>query len=188
MNSPSGAPPRLAAASERPTRLAGRPVSAAVIVPAATRDLLAAAAEPATGKGHTRRSRIYLNVEDIRAVANPGSVYGVYLNLPDTYTERVRDRHHVGNVTVFGVEAALAKDPQHEHVPGMRHTFDVTRKVRVLRRLGRLEPDRLVVTFLLELPVPPPGFRGNADQILRDLVDNARATPITVGRVSVFVG
>jgi tyrosinase len=182
-------PPRLAAATERPARLAGAPVSMTAVVPRATRRLLADAVRGDVRPPSHRRSRIYLNVEDIRADANPGSVYGVYLNLPASPTERDRDHHHVGNVTVFGIEAMNAADPRHEHVPGMRHTFDVTRRVRTLWRSGRFDrDDRVVVTFLLELPLPPPGFRGDADRILGAMVHAAAAAPITIGRVSVFVG
>ena len=97
---------------------------------------------------------MWLNVEDIRADLNPGVVYGVYLNLPRKYDERIRNHHHVGNVTVFGIEAMNDPDPTHDHVVGMRHTFDITRRMRVLERSGRLaSDDALDVTFLLELPV-----------------------------------
>ena len=116
-------------------------------------------------------------------------MYGVYLALPAGWDERVRNRHHVGNVTVFGIEQVSAKDAAHDHVPGLRHTFDVTRKIRTLYRARRfVDLERLPVTFLLELPIPPPGFTGNASKILRRQFDDAAATPITVGRVSLFVG
>lgn len=191
--SPDLRPPRLAAASRGSVELAGAPVSMTAMVPTGTRRLLAGAAGRESARPGRNRPRIYLNVEDIRAKGSPGSVYGVYLNLPPRrdhgWSERVRNHHHIGNVTAFGAEAANDPDPKHQHVPGMRHTFDVTRRVRTLRRSGRFgHEDRVVVTFLLELPLPPPGYRGNADRILDKLVRDAAAAPITVGRVSLFVG
>ena len=89
---------------------------------------------------------------------------------------------------MFGIEAMNDPDPAHDHVAGMRHTFDVTRKMRVLERSGRLSSgDDLDVTFLLELPVPPPGYRGNPEFVLAEFYRDARSRPITVGRVSLVV-
>lgn len=159
----------------------------AKVVPA-TADLLDAAARPSPRTSSVARSA-FLNVEDLRALNNPGVVYGVYLNLPKRWTQRDRHHHHVGNLTVFGIEGMNSLDPTHDHIPGLRHTFDVTRKLRVLRRSGRIRRgDDLEVTFLPELPEPPPGYRGDVDQVLGEILDGARSAPIVVGRVSVFVG
>jgi hypothetical protein len=185
----TGRPPQLVAASERPLRLAGAPATIAARVPVSGRTVLRSALDgEISARG--RRPRVYLNVEDLRADKNQGAVYGVYLGLPAPWDEKIRNRHHVGNVTVFGVEAASAKDAAHDHVPGMRHTFDVTRRIRTLWRSRRLDDlERIPVTFLLELPIPPPDYQGDdAQRILQRMVDDAAATPITVGRVSLFVG
>jgi hypothetical protein len=184
----TGRPPQLVAASERPLRLAGAPTSIAAVVPSSARVALRGALDGRT-TAHGRRQRVYLNVEDLRADRNQGAVYGVYLALPAGWNERTRNRHHVGNVTVFGIEQVTAKDAAHDHIPGLRHTFDVTRKIRTLYRARRLlDLDRIPVTFLLELPTPPPGYQGDAKQLLQRQVDVAAKTPITVGRVSLFVG
>jgi hypothetical protein len=180
-------PPELVGASQRPVRLAGAAASVTAVMAPTADPLLDRAARPVAPEAGG--SRAYLNVEDIRALSNPGVVYGVYLNLPRRWTERDRDLHHVGNVTTFGIEGMNSLDPKHDHVPGFRHTFDVTRRLRVLRRLGRIKRgEPLEVSFLPELPVPPPGYRGDAKKVLAEILDNARGTPIVVGRVSVFVG
>ena len=181
-------PPEMVAASRRPVRLAGGRASVSAQVDRGAVNTLEAAAAP-SARGVVRRGRrAYLNVEDIRALSNPGVVYGVYLNLPKRVTERVRDFHHVGNLTAFGIENMNSLDSRHDHVPGMRHTFDVTRKLRVLRRAGRIRKGEAIeVTFLPELPTPPPGYQGDADKVLGELLDGAREAPMTVGRVSVFV-
>lgn len=180
-------PPELVAATERPVRLAGPPVSVTTrTTPGARRLMEDVTARPVAG-GRIRTAM--LNVEDMRAEQNPGVVYGVYLNLPaGRWDERTLNHHHVGNVTVFGIEAMNDPDPAHDHVPGMRHTFDITRRLRALQRSGRFRADRpLTVTFALELPAPPPGYTGDADAVLAGLVASARSRPISVGRVSVFV-
>jgi len=180
-------PPELVGASQRPVRLEGAPASVTAVMAPSADPLLARAAKPVAPSADG--SRVYLNVEDVRALGNPGVVYGVYLNLPRRWTERDRDLHHVGNVTTFGIEGMNSLDPEHDHVPGFRHTFDVTRRVRVLRRLGRLRRgEPLEVSFLPELPIPPPGYRGNAQKVLAKILDDASEVPIVVGRVSVFVG
>ena len=181
-------PPELVAASERPVRLVGEPVSVPTRPVPAAADLLDAASRPSPRSSAAAR-HAFLNVEDIRALNNPGVVYGVYLNLPARWTRRDRDHHHVGNLTVFGIEGMNSLDPAHDHIPGLRHTFDVTRRLRVLRRSGRIRRgDDLEVTFLPELPVPPPGYRGDVEKVLGEIIDGARAAPVVVGRVSVFVG
>jgi hypothetical protein len=174
------------AATEQPVRLDGRARSVRPRPAPRAARLLAEAGPGVSAESQGRR--VMLNIEDLSADLNPGVVYGVYLNLPRNWTERDRNHHHVGNVTVFGIEAMNDPDPTHDHVAGMRHTFDITRKLRVLERSGRVRSrDDLDVTFLLELPVPPPGYRGNPDFVLAEFYDNARSRPIRVGRVSVFV-
>jgi tyrosinase len=184
-------PPELVAATERPLQLSGRQASVAARTAPRGRQAMESltARQGVVERRVNAQRRIYLNVEDLRADLNPGVVYGVYLNLPRPWDERARNHHHVGNVTVFGIEAMNDPDPAHDHVPGMRHTFDITRKLRVLRRSGRYRADQpLVVTFLLELPEPPPGYEGDVDAVLAESYENARTRPISVGRVSVFAG
>jgi hypothetical protein len=175
-------PPELVAASERPIELAGGPVSVSLTVPPSTRELVSAEAlAPRESSGPPRS--VFLNVEDIAAESNPGVVYGVFVNVPTGADEAERARHHVGNITVFGVESVNDPDKPHDTVPGFRHTFDITPVVTALRESGRWDPDTLNVTFEPLLPVAPEG----AMELASPELANAAETPIQIGRVSLFV-
>jgi tyrosinase len=145
-------------------------------VPPSTRDRIT---PEAVGAPDARN--VYLNVEDIEAESNPGVVYGVFINLPPHADAAERDRHHVGNITVFGAEAVKLPDRPHDMVPGFRHTFDITPFVAAARRSGQWNPDDLQVTFEPVLPVAPVG-------VPTPEAATAAANPLRIGRVSLFVG
>lgn len=176
---PAG-PPELVAATDRSVELTGGRVSVVLSVPASTR----ARVETPALAGAARRAQgaVYLNVEDIEAPANPGVVYGVFLNAPPTASDAERARYHVGNVTLFGIESVNDPDQSHDSVPGFRHTFDITRVVAELSGSGAWDPDNINVTFE---PITPTeeGARDTASPELAQ----ASATPVRIGRVSLFV-
>ena len=69
--------------------------------------------------------RAYLDVEDIEAEHDPGTVYGVYVNLPEEPTADDLAAHHVGNVSLFGVERA--RNPRgDEHAHGLHLSMEIT--------------------------------------------------------------
>lgn len=174
----SAGPPELVAASEQPVELRGQRVSVSLAVPASTRERITPEA-----LGAPDERDVYLNVEDIEAASNPGVVYGVYVNLPAQADAEARARHHVGNITVFGVESVNRADRPHDMVPGFRHTFDITSYVAALRQSGQWNPDDLQVTFEPILPVVPEGL----DVPIPEAAI-AAANPLRIGRVSLFVG
>jgi tyrosinase len=169
--------PELVGASEQPVRLAGSAAQVAVpIEQRAVRGLLAGAdAEP---------RRVYLNIEDIEAEANPGTIYGVYVNLPEDAEPDVEDAHYVGNVSFFGIERS--NEPRgDEHAHGLRVAMEITDLVRDLRASGRWDDQQLQVTFkpihLIQLEEP--------DEAVAALKAAAPADPpVSIGRVSVFYG
>lgn len=171
-------PPEMVAATQQPVDLAAGARTVQLTVPSSTRSLLAAGDDPGSG------SAMYLNVEDIEAEQNPGIVYGVYLNLPSDDPGADRARHHVGNVTLFGIEVMNDPDAAHPGVPGLRHTFDITRVVDELKATGSWDPDAITVTFEPITPLPPPGQEGLAAAFDEDTTP---ATPVRIGRVSLFV-
>ena len=79
-----------------------------------------------------------MSVDDIKADVNPGVVYGVYLNLPGEGGDR--HAHHIGNVSLFGIEKMNDPDIRHEGAPGFRHIFDATRVAGELSEEGRWDP------------------------------------------------
>jgi tyrosinase len=129
-------------------------------------------AGPLAATGDGTPSRVYLNVEDIRAEQNPGLSYAVYANAPDDDDDPTNDAYYVGNISFFGIERAQEPDDEDG---GLRHVFDITGLVTRLRDSGRWNAEELTVTFA---PVgPPPAARpaGAPD-----------TPPVTVGRVSLF--
>jgi tyrosinase len=168
-------PPELVAATEEPVTLAGGAATVSLSAPPSTRGLVE---KPPSGGG-----RILVSVDDIQADANPGIVYGVYLNLPSD-TGEDRRRYHVGNVSLFGIEKMNDPDAQHEGAPGFRHIFDATSVVSKLADEGSWDPADVTVTFEPIEVLPPPGEEDSWDHG-RDV--SAPVAPVSIGRVSLFV-
>jgi tyrosinase len=178
--------PRLVGATERPVVLTGvtERVTVAIDAPA-EQEALAVAPAP----------RILLNLEDIEAEANPGTVYGVFVDLPAGAPEEVAALHHVGNLSLFGIERA--QHPRGDEPPhSFRVSFDITDLAGALTRQGRWDPEQVEVTLepvgLLapeggeegdEETEPAPPEVGPDDE---DPGDGGALPPVTVGRVSVY--
>ena len=170
----SGGPPELVGATEESLTLAGEPASVAISVPGGTQESVRSAAGPGPG-------RVLVSVDDIKADINPGVVYGVYLNLPGESGDR--RAHHIGNVSLFGIEKMNDPDIRHEGAPGFRHIFDATRVAGKLAEEGRWDPAGVTVTFEPIGVHPPPGAEaGWAPEEAGQTVP-----PIEIGRVSLFV-
>jgi tyrosinase len=123
--------------------------------------------------------RAFLDVEDIDADRDPGVVYGVYVNLPADAGAEDLAAHHVGNVSMFGVERA--RDPRgDEPGHGLRVSMEITDLLDRLASDGSwTDGEQVDVTFrpiTLEQPAGSPELA--ADTGHADL-------PVTVGRVSV---
>jgi tyrosinase len=167
----------LVGATENPVRLVGQTVRAPVTIDQrATRQLQIAPGQIAPAR------RTFLDVEDIEAERDPGKVYCVYVNLPEQPTEIQLNAHHVGNISLFGVERA--RNPRgDEHGHGLRVSMEITPVLDRLAAEGSWrEGTTLEVTFrpiTLEMPSGATGAAMTAAQTAHpDL-------PITIGRVSV---
>ena len=175
-----GGPPELVAATEVPFTLTGGKASISISVPTSTQESITSAAAPGPG-------RVLVSVDDIKADVTPGVVYGVYLNLPEDGGDR--HEHHIGNVSLFGIEKMNDPDTRHEGAPGFRHIFDATRTVGRLSERGRWDPTSVTVTFEPIGVLPPPG--AEAPPGPEAAWEPAEATepvpPIEIGRVSLFV-
>ncbi|MFN2587201.1 MAG: hypothetical protein ABR613_03640 [Actinomycetota bacterium] len=169
------------AATEEPVVLAGEPIAIVLEVPPTVQDTVRRAADGDSP------SRMFLNLEGLRAEHNPGVVYGVYLNLPPDGADADRLDAHVGNVAPFGIEHMRDADRTGDGPPGMRHVFDVTSRVRALQEAGQWDPASLTVTFEIIAPIPPEGEEATVDAILEEQLGFAKAEPLSIGRVSLFV-
>jgi tyrosinase len=136
--------------------------------------------EVAAATSESDPRRLFLNLEDIEGDTNPGSVYGIYVNLPAGADAETLAKHHVGNVSFFGIERAKApKDDEHSH--GMRVSVEVG---EVLRAIGSEDPGGKVDVTLkpLSLVAPP----GESEEAIA--APSGEDPPVKIGRVSLTVG
>jgi tyrosinase len=168
---PPERPPELVGATEAPLTLEGRPERVAIpLSEPAGPALLASGGEP---------TRVYVNVEGIRGERNPGLSYAVYVNLPDDQDPGTAERHHVGNLSFFGIERAEDVGADHPGGHGLRYVFDITELAGELRERGRWDPAEVSVTFEPIRPLPPPGAGGEAPPA-------ADLPPVQIGRVGIY--
>ena len=67
--------------------------------------------------------RFHLELADIEGEANPGVVYGVYVNLPPKPKEADLESHRVGLVSLFGIGQSTKRG---EATQPLRYVFDIT--------------------------------------------------------------
>jgi tyrosinase len=166
--------PELVGASEQPIQLVGSPAGVEVQIDEKAKSAVVAdaGAEP---------SHIYLNVEDIEGDKNPGTVYGIYVNLPPDASPQTAEAHHVGNVSFFGIERA--RHPRGDEPPhSLRVSVEITDVVRRLESEGSWDGQHVSVTFR-PLGLVPPDQPELAHVLPAQL--SSSDPPVTIGRVSV---
>lgn len=126
--------------------------------------------------------RLYLNIEDIEGERNPGTVYGVYVNLPEDPDEKTLAAHHAGNVSFFGIERA-ANPREDEHGHNLRVSMEVGELLRSLGGGDRFEDEEVKVTFRPISLAPP---EGRTEESFREAAP-AEEPPVQIGRVSLSV-
>ena len=179
-NPPDPGPLRqMVGASERPVTLVGEEVRAPVTID--ERATMNLQAESATTE---HRHRAFLDIDDIEAESSPGTVYGVYVNLPPEPTSEALATHHVGNVSLFGVERA--RNPRgDEHAHGLHVSMEITGLLDELAADGSWVDGRHIdVTFRPLALEPPAGQATSAAEVAAQLHPN---NPVTIGRVSVHL-
>lgn len=127
--------------------------------------------------------RLFLNIEEIEAEVNPGSVYGIYVNLPENADEETEEAHHVGNVSFFGIERT--REPSDDEPP---HSVTVSIEIgERLRELNGGQPwgDEQVDVTLLPLSLIPP--EGAGEGLRAELESTAEDPPVKIGRVSLSI-
>ena len=168
--------PELVGASETPVRLVGGPASVSLEIDAQAHQ----AALQSFGAGEA--PSILLSVEDIEAEQNPGTVYGIYVNLPADASPQVAEAHHAGNVSFFGVERA--RHPRgDEHAHSLRVVSDITELTQSLAAQGEWDGRHVKVTFR-PLGLIPHDRPDLAHALPEDLAD--ADPPVSIGRVAIF--
>ena len=157
-------------ASEQPLRLTGRRAAHHVAID----ERAHAGALDAVGGG----PRVLLALDDIEAERNPGTVYEVYVNLPDGATAEQAADHLAGALSFFGIDARGRRADGSDHLHAYRAGYDITDLVARLRERGLWDARDVTVTFH-EAGVP----FGEDQPVTRNL------PTVTVGRISVhYVG
>jgi tyrosinase len=170
--------PELVGASDASVRLAGGPATVALQIDAKAKEAVLA------DTGVTEPTHIYLSVEDIDAQRNPGTVYGIYVNLPEDASPESAESHHAGNVSFFGVERA--RNPRgDEHAHGLRVTHEITELAHALATHGEWDGQHVNITFRPLGLIP--ADRPELAHALPDTVSSADP-PVVIGRVSVWYG
>lgn len=159
-------PPEMIGASEEPVPLEGRTTGASLEV--------SPPSGPAALEAEGGPMATYLNIENVHGEANPGLLYGVFLNLPEGEAAEPESESCVGTISLFGIESSQLDDEDEEAPHGLHYVFDVSEQIKRLRSEGRWNPERLDVTF------SPVGVdrQGEAELSVPSVV---------VGRVSLFV-
>jgi Common central domain of tyrosinase/Polyphenol oxidase middle domain len=160
---PPSVPPRLIAATDRPLELAGSGDMVSLSLDTEAVDAFQTV--------FSRAGRAWVSVEDIDVESDPGLAYGVYLDTPS-------GRHHIGNVSLFGIDRMRDQDVVHDAATGFRHTFDVT---DLLARLAGELTDQTALGMWFEplRPEPPAGFVPEEEEPVG---------AIRIGRISLWVG
>jgi tyrosinase len=171
---PSG--PRFVGASEEKLTLTGETAAIPVEIDERARE------EVREASAKTDPRHLYLNIEDIEGEVNPGTVYGIYVNLPEHADAATRAEHHVGNVSFFGIE--LAGQPvTDEHTHNMRVSVEVGELLRALGGGEHYDGEEVHVTFY------PLGLQGSegGDQHAGEAAQGGGESPVRIGRVSLSV-
>ncbi len=191
--SPQGAATEKVVATAEPTEktLGAKPVTVSVKLPDESKPLIGKAFQP-LGAVPAVPSLIRLKIEGVEFDKNPGVVYQVYLNLPKGGPTPETDAlHYVGNLTFFAKKHDHGAPGNHKEpanhaagaLPGFSQTFDVTRVVRGLQKLGLWNEKELSVTLIPLGPVPKAGHVGVAPA-----PPPAPKGAVTFRRISLSVG
>jgi tyrosinase len=168
--------PELVGASDTPVNLVGSPESV-------TFEIDSRAAEAVfSGAGGSEPEHIYLSVEDIEADQNPGTVYGIYVNLPQDASASVAEAHYAGNLSFFGVERA-ANPRGDEHAHSLRVVQEITQLAQTLAANGEWDGKQVSVTFRPFSLIPP-----DQPELGHQLPETMSSSdpPVTIGRVSIL--
>lgn len=174
-DAPSG--PKIVGATEEKVTLSGEPAAIPVEIDERAREEVRKASTESDPR------RLYLNIEDIEGEVNPGLSYGIYVNLPQGADEETKEKHHVGNVSLFGIERApepLKDEPAHS----VATSVEIGPLLRALGGGEHFDEEGLDVTFLPLLPKPP---QGEEDRYRQLLEDRKEAPPVHIGRVSLGI-
>jgi len=165
-------------ATSKSVKLVGAPVRVTVGI-----DQRATKSLESIVPAEVRQHRAFLDIENVDAERNPGAVYGVYVNLPAAPTDEDLETHHVGNVSLFGIERA--KNPRGDAPPhAMQFSMEITDVLNQLAaRKAWKNGEQLDVTFRPLTVRPDPESPASAAKVA-ELAAHPNI-PIEIGRISI---
>ncbi len=161
--------PQMIGATAKPFDLVGAPAEVSVPIDAKAAGVLGP------------DQHVYLNVEDIEGERNPGTVYGIYADLPAAASTELEEAHHVGNLSFFGIEGA-SNPGGDEHAHGLRVAMDISTLAHEMAAEDRWAGKALTVSFR-PFALTPPEVPDPEDLVAAPAGDDP---PVRIGRVSVF--
>lgn len=168
---------KVVAASENKVTLTGSKEAVPVPIPDRSHEEVLEASRAADPR------HLYLNIEDIEGEKNPGTVYGVYVNLPENPDEKTLAEHHAGNISFFGIERA--RNPRgDEHGHNLRASMDVGELLRSIGDGQEYRDGQVKVTFLPLSVISP---EGPGEEAFRPPEEATDEPPVHIGRVSLTV-
>ena len=142
----------------------------------------------AVGASNAPPNRVVLTLEGIQAEEHPGTVYEVYINLPQGQDPDARSDYYVGNLDFFGhVGQAHSHGGQAapaQGQPGRNRGFDITRQVKALQARGEWQGQQPEVTFVRAKLLPPAGATPPAGAALAP-APAGKIVPVTIDRVNI---
>jgi tyrosinase len=125
------------------------------------------------------QGRMFLEIENVTSKRNPDFVYGIFINLPRSAGPKVLELHHVGNLSLFGIERANAPlNDKHAHAFGI--SMEITHVLDKLALEGSwLDGRSLDVTFL-PITIDAPADSREAVRVSTYHHD----FPVQIGRIS----
>lgn len=159
------------------------PVRVAVPMETAVHNKVAALAAP-----NAPTSRVVLTLEGIQAEEHPGTVYEVYINLPQGQEPDYKSDYYVGNLDFFGhvgqahTHGGQAAPTQGQ--PGRNRGFDITRQVKALQASGQWQGQQPEVTFVPAKLLPPAGVTPPPAAALAP-APTRKIVPVKIDRVNI---
>jgi tyrosinase len=129
----------------------------------------------------SRPEHIYLELAEIEGDENPGTIYGVYLNLPDGASPEVAEAHHAATLSFFGIERAM-RPARDEPAHAMSMTRDITALLTALAQQNEWDGQHLLVTFR---PLDPAPAEPNLAHALPDPLPATDAA-VTIGSIRIL--
>src|SRR5262249_51756888 len=96
--------------------------------------------------------RIFLNLENVRGVED-GTVFRVYINLPEGADPAQYPDHLAGSIGLFGVSKASLADDKHAG-DGLNYVLEISQIIDALHLSGALDAGQIHVRLVPLTPVP----------------------------------